>query len=251
MKVEVHVLAYEEERILPYTVRHYRTFAERVIVHDAHSPDATERVAIEAGAEVQKWGLGGEVNDIEYCALKNSCWLGTDADWVIVCDADELIYFSQDARETLATYSRIGAAVIKPHGFEMFSETYPSTEGQIYHEVRMGAPDDKWYSKPILWNAKLVAESGLGMGSHDSWPILHDGTPLHCGPNWKKPDPPCYLLHFHQIGPIERIGARYDAVKSRMSRANKQHGWGNMKPGMVHAQEKRDLILPRLRQVVA
>lgn len=251
MKIEVHVLAYDEDRILPYTIRHYRTFADRIIVHDAHSTDATEEVSISAGAEVQKWGLGGEVNDIEYCALKNSCWIGTDADWVIVCDADELIYFPQDARATLETYLRIEGAVIKPHGFEMFSYDYPTTEGQIYHEVKIGAPDDKWYSKPILWNANLVQESGLGMGSHESMPILKNGDYMHCGKNWLFPDPPCWLLHFHQIGPAERIAARYDAVKSRMSRANRQHGWGNMRPGLEHVYEKRALIVPNLRQIIA
>ena len=250
MKVEVHILAYEEERILPYTIRHYKTFADRIIVHDANSPDGTERVSLAAGAEVQKWGLGGEVNDEEYCALKNSCWLGTDADWVIVCDADEMIYFPQDARATLDTYLRIGAAVIKPHGFEMFSYVYPTTEGQIYSEVRHGAPDDKWYSKPILWNANLVADSGLGMGSHESMPVLKNGDYIQCGKHWKFPDPPCYLLHYHQIGPATRIGARYDAIQTRMSRTNKVHGWGNFKPGLVHVQEKRVLILPNLRQVV-
>jgi glycosyltransferase involved in cell wall biosynthesis len=250
MKVEVHILAYEEERILPYTIRHYRTFADRVIVHDAHSPDGTERVSLAAGAEVQKWGLGGEVNDEEYCALKNSCWLGTNADWVIVCDADEMLYFPRNARATLETYLDIGAAVIKPHGFEMFSPTWPTTEGQIYSEVKMGAPDDKWYSKPILWNANIVADSGLGMGSHESMPVLKNGDFLNCGKNWLFPDPPCYLLHFHQVGPAERIAARYDAIQTRMSHTNKAHRWGNFKPGLVHVQEKRDYIIPNLRQVV-
>lgn len=249
--VEVHILAYNEERILPYTIRHYLTYADRVIVHDAYSTDATEAVSLAGGAEVAKWGLGGEVNDEEYCALKNSCWLGTDADWVIVCDADEMIYFPQDARATLETYLRVGAAVIKPHGFEMFSEVWPTTQGQIYDEIKMGAPDDKWYSKPLLWNTHLVEDSGLGMGSHESMPVLRNGDFLRCGKNWLFPDPPCYLLHWHQIGPAQRIADRYDAIKLRMSRTNKAHGWGNFKPGMVHVQEKRDLIVPKLRRVIA
>lgn len=251
MKVEVHILAFDEERILPWSIRHYRTFADRIIVHDAHSTDRTEQVSKEAGAEVQKWGQGGVVSDIAYCDLKNSCWLGTDADWVIVCDADEMIYFPQDARATLETYTRIGAAVIKPHGYEMFAYNYPQGEGQIYHQVKMGALDDKWYSKPILFNAHLVEDSGLGMGSHESWPVLRSGEDLRCGPAWYKPDPECLLLHWHHIGPIERIASRYDAVKSRMCRENLANGWGNMKPGIVHAQEKRTGIISRLIKVIA
>lgn len=249
-KVEVHVLCYNEAEILPYTLRHYLTFADKVVVHDAFSTDGSADVARSAGAVVESWGLGGVVNDEEYCALKNACWQGTDAEWVIVCDADELIYFPGGAEDTLMLYDLGGAAVIKPHGFEMFNEVYPTTPGQIYDEVKHGAPDDKWYSKPILFNPRMVEDSGFGVGSHDSWPVLKDGRFLHCGPHWLKPDPACYLLHFHQIGPIERIGSRYDAVRSRMSRQNKAHGWGNLKDGLVHAQEKRNLIIPRLRQVV-
>lgn len=259
MKVEVHILAFNEEEILPYTIRHYRTFASRVIVHDAHSPDRTAEVSRAAGAEVESWGLGGVVSDTEYCALKNSCWKGTDADWVIVCDADEMIYFpsievlglgKSEAINTLAVYSGMGAAVIKPHGFEMFSATYPTTAGQIYEEVNMGARDDQWYSKPLLFNPRLVAESGFGVGSHEARMVLKDGRALMVDRHWLKADPAAYLLHFHQIGPIERIGARYDAVCSRMSAENRARGWGNLKPGVVHAQEKRDLIIPRLERVI-
>lgn len=250
MSCEVHILAFEEEEILPFTLRHYATFAKKIVVHDAQSKDRTKAVSLYAGAIVDPWGLGGVVNDEEYCALKNSCWKETDADWVIVCDADELIYFPKGAEASLASYSSGGGAVIKPEGFEMFSEAYPTTTGQIYEEVFMGAPDNKWYSKPILFSPKMVEDSGLGMGSHDSWPVLKNGDFLHCNANWKHPDPPAYLLHYHQIGPIERIGARYDAVKERMSLSNRVHRRGNFKPGVVHAQEKRDFIMPRLRRVV-
>ena len=42
-----------------------------------------------------------EVNDIKYAELRNSCWKGTNADWVIVCDLDELLWFPEGAEATL------------------------------------------------------------------------------------------------------------------------------------------------------
>ena len=110
------------------------------------------------------------MNDIKYAELRNSCWKGTTADWVIVCDLDELLYFPEGAEESLGAYTRMGAAVPKPHGFEMFSETYPTGNGQIWDEIKFGAPDNKWYSKAILFNPRLVSDMHYGLGSHECSP---------------------------------------------------------------------------------
>lgn len=247
MKVEVHILTHDAEPMTQWALRHYRTFASRIILHDG-GPSFT--LESKSGVEVRRWDTAGKLNDEMAMELKNTCWLGTDADWVICVDADELIYFPGGAEKTLATYSRLGAAVIKPHGFEMFSEALPAGPGQIYDEVRQGASDDKWYAKPVLFSPKLVAESGFGIGAHESRPVLRSGRSVYVGASWPKANPPAYLLHFHQIGPLEHVAARYDATRLRLARVNEIHGWGNFKPGVVHAQEKRDLITPRLQQVV-
>ena len=250
MSCEVHILAWNEAAILPYTLRHYRTFCDKMVVHDARSTDRTRDIAQWWGAEVRDWNLGDSVDEQKYVELRNGCWRGTDAHWVIVADADEFLWFPEGAGSTLARYEAKGAAVIKPHGFEMFTETYPTTTDQIYDEVKLGAPDDKWYAKPVLFSPIKIADSGLGMGSHESDPVLHDGRKIHVGANWPFAKPPCYLLHFHQIGPIARIAAKYDENLKRRSRYNYEHNMGNFKPGMEHALEKRNYILKSLQNVV-
>ena len=35
MKVEVHMLRYGDDWLVPYVIRHYLTFAEKVVIHDA------------------------------------------------------------------------------------------------------------------------------------------------------------------------------------------------------------------------
>src|SRR6185436_5072198 len=142
MKVEVHILTYNEEAILPYTLRHYNTFAQPVVVHDAFSTDRTREIAKEYGAVVLDWDCP-EINDLIAMNLKNSCWKGTGADFVICADADELMYFPRGTSWSLEMYKEVGVAIVKPHGFELCSATFPKTQGQIYEEVKMGAPDDK------------------------------------------------------------------------------------------------------------
>ena len=249
--VEVHILAFNEAEILNYALRHYTTFAERIVIHDGGSDDGTRNIAAKYGAEVLDWDTKGQLNDELALKRKNECWQGTPADWVIVVDADEFIYFPLGAKETLEAYENMGACVIKPHGFEMFSETYPTTHGQIYEECAMGAPDNEWYSKPVLFSAKHVEESGFGVGAHESEPLLRNGMRLRVGRNWPRAFPRTLLLHYHQIGPIERIAERYEGVRQRLAAVNWRNGWGNVKDtGMEHALHKRALILPNLRRVL-
>lgn len=263
MKIEVHILSHDEEQFLEWSLRHYRTFASRICVWDG-GPMLIKKAMVERyGAEHFFWDTAGELNDELARTLKNNCWLGTDADWVIVVDADEILYFPNGVLETLLTYERLGAVAPKPQGFEMFADWWPEIdwidevsgyvmrrEGQIYDYVKDGAPDDKWYSKPVLFSPKRVADSGIGIGGHESRPILKDGRSIYVSTAWPKANPPCLLLHYHQVGPAERVASRYDATRKRLSSINVERRYGNFKPGMEHCLEKRAQIIPNLRRVI-
>lgn len=131
MNVSVTILCYNEQDILPYTLRHYATFCDRMVVYDAFSTDRSREIAKEYGAEVVDWATKG-VDDLQAKAVKENACMNSPADWAIAVDADELIYFPEGAFHTLAAYDADGVAVVKPRGFEMFSDTFPTTDGQIY-----------------------------------------------------------------------------------------------------------------------
>ena len=250
MNLEAHVLRYADDWLVPYVVRHYLSFASKVVIHDAGGGmDLADMATRTPGLVVMPWDCP-EVNDIRYAELRNSCWKGTQADWVVVGDLDELLWFPEGAEATLAAYEAMGAAVPKPHGIEMFSETYPTKNGQIFDEIKMGAPDDKWYSKAILFNPRLVSDMRYGLGSHECDPVLHDQRRFHVGPQWPFAKPPCYLLHCHHIGPAQDIADKYDATITRMCAQNKQMHWGNLEPGIKHVADKRANIVPNLRQII-
>ncbi len=256
MKIEVHILTHDDEQMFAWSLRHYLQFADQIVVHDG-GPKGVCGGCDEAtlsNVRVQPWDTAGELNDQLARDLKNSCWQGTDADVVIVVDADELIW-APDVRAVLEAKLNGGAAILRPHGFEMFSDSWwdPSLfpSQQITELVKSGAPDDQWYAKPVVFSPKVVLDSGFGIGAHESDPVLRDGRRFHVGRDW-----PCCdglaLLHFKSIfGGLERIAARYDATRNRLALCNVRNGWGNFKDGIVHAQEKRDLLLPHVRRVVA
>lgn len=251
MNVEVHSLRYGDDWLVPYVVRHYLSYAQKLVIHDAGGGKPIEELVGQVdGLVVVPWTDCPLVDELKYTELRNTCWKGTDADWCVVADLDELIYFPEGADKTLGAYTRMGAAVIRPHGFELFSETYPTGEGQIYDEIKMAAPDDKWYAKPILFSPKLVSETRLGLGSHESDPVLHDQRRFHVGPLWPFANPPTYLLHCHHIGPKQVIAAKFDATHDRMCEMNRKMHWGNLEPGIKHVEDKRAGIVPNLRQLI-
>lgn len=251
MRIEANILCCDEVLILEYAFRHYKTFCSKITLHDMGSRDGSLELAKREGIEIRHWDSGGKVDDRVNVRIKNECWRGTDADWVICADADEFIFFPLGHELTLQSYEEQKIPVIKTHGWEMFSETLPATKSQIYDEIKSGAKDDKWYSKNVLFTPKLVKSINFAVGAHACNEIvLKDGRKI---PNpIIHPNPPAYLLHYHQIGSLQRIGDKYDRTRAKMCDNNVKMNWGNVhKSGLAHAQEKRDFILKNLQRVIA
>lgn len=231
-----------------YAFRHYETIADRIVLHDLGSTDNTFALAQKFGVQIVHEHTGDKVDDRVNKRIKDTCWLGSDADWCAVVDADELLVFPQGAERTLADYTAQGLTVIKPQGWDMASDAYPTTDGQIYDEIKCGAKN--WlYDKPVLFSPRLVREIDFYVGAHGlTSATLRDGTTL---PNpVAYASPPALLLHFHHIGPVERIGERYDATRARMCENNVKMNWGNVsEPGLQHAIYQRETIKSRLERV--
>lgn len=249
-KVTAHILAFNEERIIYYAVKHYRSFCCKVVLHDLGSTDSTQQIAQAQGAELVQHNCEGVTDDILNSHIKNTCWHNDKSDWVVCADADELIYLPQGVEVTLNEYERQQLAIIKPHGWEMTSETFPTTYGQIYDEVKWGARDDHWYAKPILFSRRRVAKTEIGMGAHEVSVTLHDGSRIHVPQGTPPTSPPCWLLHMHHLGSVEEIGRGYDGIIKRHGAMNKKMGWGIQAEPLQHARDKRKYIMDRLEQVI-
>lgn len=246
--IEVHIVAYNEEEILPYTLRHYKTFASRIIVHDGGSTDRTRAICAEYGIDVLDWDTAGKINDELLRILKETCWNGTDAAWVIMVDADEFVHFPGGVELTLKKFDQQDIAAVKCKGFEMESPTYPDTMGQIYEQVDHGSPDDRWYGKPCLLAPGRIQSIHFTHGAHECIVTRKNGRRE---PSPKVPhNPPAMLLHYHHLGPVQRVGTRYDGNKSRFSDENKKHGWGWQGDGLSHSIQKRAAILAQRRKVL-
>jgi len=167
MKIEVYIMARNESRMIPYLMRHYGQFA-RVIFLEGNSTDNTIELATSLGAEVWHYDMPDELDDTLHVKIKNECWLGSTADWVMVVDADEFIYHP----DLVNRLSTIDSSIIIPTFHNMFSDVFPTTDGQIYDEVKYGTVDGGiWRSKPIIFKPGEIQSMNWHPGSHVASPV--------------------------------------------------------------------------------
>jgi glycosyltransferase involved in cell wall biosynthesis len=188
----IHVLCvmHNEERLLPYFLRHYETFADRIVIIDDHSTDRTVELArAHPKVEIQylvhdRGALNDEATNVFYQHYARTISRGV-ADWVINIDADEFVYHPAMV-EYLQLERERGKRLLCPEGYDMIAETFPTTTGQIYDEVRDGYRRGL-YDKPVVFDptANIVFDRGRHFVKETDVPVRRSQLKL---------------LHFRYLG---------------------------------------------------
>ncbi len=152
MKVAVFAVMHNEAAMLPYWLRHYLPLADRVTIFDDHSDDGTPEMAAAFGCAVRPCP-GAGLDDQEFVDFAAATYpeVRGEFDWCLWVDADEFIYHP-DLRGRLAQYQAEGVALPHVAGYAMFANAFPTTAGQIYDEVKVGARAP-FYDKPVVFEA--------------------------------------------------------------------------------------------------
>jgi len=159
MKVWLYCICRDEIKILPYFLRHYVPWVEKLIFYDDKSEDGTrEMISGCAQAELRDWPGSPGIVDDEFLEFANEQWKEArgKADWVIWVDTDEFIYHP-NIMGVLRRYWVQDVEVPQVEGFTMVSDHFPTTDGQIYDEIRTGFRDGVWDKHAIFrvhmyWN---------------------------------------------------------------------------------------------------
>ena len=176
MIIHVYSVMRNEERMLPYFLRHYSTFAEKIFIFNDKSTDRTAEIA-KAHPKVELFDLENDltfegrpiVNNI---AMNKAFTEGYKkysrgvADWVMVADGDEFIY-RQKLVDTLARCKKDGVKVLRGCGFSMISDTFPTTDGQIYDECCYGVRNVQ-FDKAVIFDPSI--EVDFAQGRHYTYP---------------------------------------------------------------------------------
>lgn len=208
MKIEVYALTNNEEQIMPYFMRHYTQFAH-VILLENNSTDQTVEIAQSMGAEIWKYDVPDEINDQWYLDVKNNCWKNSKADWVIIGDADEFVYHPH----IIEYLERTDATIFLPRLWNMFSEKFPTTTGQIYEEVTGGRPGGP---KMNLFRPSEIKEINYDAGCH----MAHPTGNVRLNVNSE-------IMTFHMRNlSKEYVNERNARNFARLSEVNKKNNWG-------------------------
>jgi glycosyltransferase involved in cell wall biosynthesis len=154
--IEVYSFCYNEKYILPYFFKHY-SFADKIYIYDNGSTDGSIELIKELGGEVIPFDTEGHLDNRTLMNIRNTCWKGSSAEWVIVCDIDEFLI----GHEVLSQYS--GEVVFKTEGWQMVGT------GQPLEEINTGFRDTL-FDKMICFSPRIT-ELNSTPGHHSSSPV--------------------------------------------------------------------------------
>ncbi len=223
MKIDVFAVCYNEERLLPYFLRHYSQFAN-ICIYDNYSTDNSIAIMDKAGIKHIEFNSDNEFREDIMVDVRNNCWKESKADWVMIVDIDEFIYH-QDIIQILSVVS---GTVIMPRMFNMYADVFPETEGQIYDEVKMGID---MQGKMSIFRPVEIKSMNYDAGCHNANPEGNFILNIQSG---------ILSLHFKYLSPEYLIWRNY-CLNARQSEVNRKNGWN------WHFAEKAESVLSNFR----
>lgn len=211
MRIEAFLLCWNEKELMPFVIKHYQKFCDKITVMDNWSTDGSDKLAESLGCEVIKFG-NKYFDDQQNMSIKNNVWKGSDADWVVCADFDEVLFHDYKEMMFALEYFTL-ATIIKTIGWQIMSEEMPKDD---LLEITNGYEFSN-YAKNVIFNPKEIKEINFNPGAHKCNPI---GNVV-----WS--DESLYVLHYKHIGGVERTIKRYKEYQKRMSKINRQKGWGS------------------------
>lgn len=194
-----YCLAYNERVLMPYWVRHYRTFCERLIVCDHRSDDGTAALAARLGADVRPYE-SATFDDTELADFATRTYREArgHARWIVWADADELVFHPRIGQRLDALEAR-GVTVPQVEGYCMVADRPPPAaraggrggRRQLYDLPGHGRGfRASRYDKPCVVNPAI--DVTWHVGRHE---LIGAGVTRNNGG-----DDPLRLLHYRWFG---------------------------------------------------
>jgi hypothetical protein len=175
MKIDLYVVTYNDEFMLPYFFKHYDQFVRWYFVFDNMSTDSTRDILRSKHNVTIFDNYSPGLDSMGNTDWKNRTWKQfsrSDADWIICCDSDEFLYCKTDLLEKLDLYDRVGISVPRTCGLAMAYEWQPCDGSkQIWQQFQQGSLyENRIYNKPMIFSAKRIDNINYSSGCHYALP---------------------------------------------------------------------------------
>lgn len=215
MKTLLLSIIWNEEKLIKLFINYYRQVVNKFIFIDYGSTDRTFEIIRNSGIDFEfntdKWG--GEYDERLTTELKNTFWIKyrNDFDWILIVDIDEFLYYPKGLKE-LQSEMIEKYNIIRPQGVQMVGDSFPQSD---ILEIKTGVPDP-FYSKCCMFRNWI--EPNYNHGCHECNPVPTSDLKYFESPDLK-------LLHYKYIDIDYQIKRKTETEK-RLSRVNKENGWG-------------------------
>lgn len=235
MKYWVYMPLWNDADLVRIILKHYES-ADRIIFYDVGSTDGGPDIAMKAGREVRYFKETDRLSDKTNIEMKNHAWKEAvgHADYVIVSDTDELIFFPEYPNDIISalniwkknkiTHSDVisFAVIVKDqevsdilsrlsvHQQPTLSIRKVSREDPIllYAPVSHNVSVSPYlYDKSIIFDPNAVAETNFQLGQHD-WAPHFKQNPI--SPKFKP-----VMLHCRYLGETREFH-RTQATRERI-----------------------------------
>jgi glycosyltransferase involved in cell wall biosynthesis len=235
-RIDLYATCWNEERMIPFFLRHYEPLVDRIVIFDDGSTDRSLQL-LAASAKVDLRRLKqGESFMLTQIEEMNHCWKESRrrAGWVIICDIDEQIYHHRHLRDHLETCTHNGVTILNPVGVEMVSAHFPTPGAVLTETIRSGVrsfPLDKL----AVFDPNAVEEINYRAGRHVASPT---------GRIVFSPKREVKLLHYKYLG-LDYLTSRSEDLRSRKTAFDRERGWG------LHYDRSRDELRLDFEEVLS
>lgn len=216
VRIDLYVTCWNEERMIPFFLRYYEPLVNRIIIYDDGSTDRSlELLAASPKVEVRRLRQGASYVLMQKEEM-NQCWKESRgrADWVFLCDLDELVYH-ENLLGYLAKCRSAGVTILNPVGLDMVSAYFPPPNINLTETVRL-CVRAFLQDKLAVFNPDAIDEINYTPGRHLAHPTGRVVFP-------EKRD--VKLLHYKQLG-LDYLLSRSKELAGRKSELDRKYGWG-------------------------
>lgn len=173
MRLEAHLLCLNEAKLVPYVMDYWKE-ADKIYLYDNGSTDGSvELLSKYPNVEVIPFSTGGFVDEFALTHMRNTQWQRSkeSADWIAVCDFDEVPYAPDGLKATLERHS--GALRTKMH--QIVCDYFPEYNPNLLLHQNKGIryyDKDTHFDKTLLFPVKNLNVINFTLGSHNCHPNI-------------------------------------------------------------------------------